>query len=106
MAALPLPLPSLLSLQPNFKDPGPHDNGRYSDHMLPEVEVKDFRKGAQCAKGSSIAIAEKHNLKNLAVKRILQEEHGNVIEVALIKDRKTGQHQAKVVTVEDMIDGR
>eukprot|EP00256_Glycine_max_P057559 XP_014625424.1 uncharacterized protein LOC100784132 isoform X2 [Glycine max] len=30
-----------------FKDPGPHGNGRYSDHMLPEVEVKDFRKGAQ-----------------------------------------------------------
>ncbi|KAL2317887.1 hypothetical protein Fmac_031763 [Flemingia macrophylla] len=27
-----------------FKDPGLHDNGRYSDHMLPEVEVKDFRK--------------------------------------------------------------
>ncbi|KAL2338933.1 hypothetical protein Fmac_013379 [Flemingia macrophylla] len=38
--------------------------------------------------------------------RPLFEEHGNVIEVALIKDRKTGQHQAKVVTVEDMIDGR
>ncbi|KAG4959125.1 hypothetical protein JHK87_035758 [Glycine soja] len=30
-----------------FKDPGPHGNGRYSDRMLPEVEVKDFRKGAQ-----------------------------------------------------------
>ncbi|KAI5415063.1 glycosyltransferase BC10 [Lathyrus oleraceus] len=30
-----------------FKDPGPHGNGRYSEHMLPEVEVKDFRKGAQ-----------------------------------------------------------
>lgn len=31
----------------SFKDPGPHGNGRYSEHMLPEVEVKDFRKGAQ-----------------------------------------------------------
>ncbi|KAM7260677.1 hypothetical protein ACFE04_011350 [Oxalis oulophora] len=30
-----------------FKDPGPHGNGRYSEHMLPEVEMKDFRKGAQ-----------------------------------------------------------
>ncbi|GKV20419.1 hypothetical protein SLEP1_g30547 [Rubroshorea leprosula] len=30
-----------------FRDPGPHGNGRYSDHMLPEVEKKDFRKGAQ-----------------------------------------------------------
>lgn len=31
----------------SFKDPGPVGNGRYSDHMLPEIEVKDFRKGAQ-----------------------------------------------------------
>ncbi|KAE8660289.1 putative Eukaryotic aspartyl protease family protein [Hibiscus syriacus] len=30
-----------------FVDPGPHGNGRYSAHMLPEVEEKDFRKGAQ-----------------------------------------------------------
>ncbi|KAK4783384.1 hypothetical protein SAY86_007758 [Trapa natans] len=30
-----------------FYDPGPHGNGRYSQHMLPEVEKKDFRKGAQ-----------------------------------------------------------
>ncbi|PHT75692.1 hypothetical protein T459_19214 [Capsicum annuum] len=30
-----------------FEDPGPHGSGRYSDHMLPEVEKKDFRKGAQ-----------------------------------------------------------
>ncbi|KAB5514749.1 hypothetical protein DKX38_028655 [Salix brachista] len=30
-----------------FYDPGPHGNGRYSEHMLPEVEMKDFRKGAQ-----------------------------------------------------------
>lgn len=30
-----------------FEDPGPHGNGRYSDHMLPEVEKKDFRKGSQ-----------------------------------------------------------
>ncbi|KAK4257723.1 hypothetical protein QN277_007278 [Acacia crassicarpa] len=30
-----------------FRDPGPHGNGRYSEHMLPEVEVKNFRKGAQ-----------------------------------------------------------
>ncbi|KAL3585572.1 hypothetical protein D5086_012439 [Populus alba] len=30
-----------------FYDPGPHGNGRYSEHMLPEIELKDFRKGAQ-----------------------------------------------------------
>lgn len=30
-----------------FKDPGPHGSGRYSEHMLPEVDKKDFRKGAQ-----------------------------------------------------------
>ena len=31
----------------SFEDPGPHGNGRYSQHMLPEVEKKDFRKGSQ-----------------------------------------------------------
>ncbi|KAI4316235.1 hypothetical protein L6164_024234 [Bauhinia variegata] len=30
-----------------FWDPGPHGNGRYIEHMLPEVEKKDFRKGSQ-----------------------------------------------------------
>ncbi|KAL3625944.1 hypothetical protein CASFOL_029493 [Castilleja foliolosa] len=30
-----------------FEDPGPHGSGRYSENMLPEVEKKDFRKGAQ-----------------------------------------------------------
>ncbi|XP_022996487.1 uncharacterized protein LOC111491719 [Cucurbita maxima] len=30
-----------------FNDPGPHGNGRYSERMLPEIEMKDFRKGAQ-----------------------------------------------------------
>lgn len=31
----------------SFRDPGPVGNGRYSEHMLPEVEIKDFRTGAQ-----------------------------------------------------------
>ncbi|KAJ3696265.1 hypothetical protein LUZ60_001642 [Juncus effusus] len=31
----------------SFEDPGPHGSGRYSEHMLPEIEKKDFRKGAQ-----------------------------------------------------------
>lgn len=31
----------------SFEDPGPHGSGRYSEHMLPEVEKSDFRKGAQ-----------------------------------------------------------
>ncbi|XP_059645238.1 glycosyltransferase BC10 [Cornus florida] len=30
-----------------FVDPGPHGGGRYSPHMMPEVEYKDFRKGSQ-----------------------------------------------------------
>ncbi|KAJ7966069.1 Core-2/I-branching beta-1,6-N-acetylglucosaminyltransferase family protein [Quillaja saponaria] len=30
-----------------FVDPGPHGTGRYSEHMLPEVEKRDFRKGSQ-----------------------------------------------------------
>ncbi|XP_061364341.1 glycosyltransferase BC10-like [Gastrolobium bilobum] len=30
-----------------YVDQGPHGNGRYSEHMLPEVEKKDFRKGSQ-----------------------------------------------------------
>lgn len=31
----------------SFEDPGPHGNGRYSEHLLPEVEKRDWRKGAQ-----------------------------------------------------------
>ncbi|KAL5199249.1 hypothetical protein ABZP36_020452 [Zizania latifolia] len=30
-----------------FDDPGPHGTGRYSDHMLPEIVKRDWRKGAQ-----------------------------------------------------------
>ncbi|PSS20755.1 Xylosyltransferase [Actinidia chinensis var. chinensis] len=30
-----------------FEDPGPHGSGRYSEHMLPEVEKSYFRKGSQ-----------------------------------------------------------
>lgn len=36
-----------ISFIDSFPDPGPHGNGRYSEHMLPEVEKKYFRKGAQ-----------------------------------------------------------
>jgi hypothetical protein len=31
----------------SFDDPGPHGAGRYSDHMLPEIVKRDWRKGAQ-----------------------------------------------------------
>ena len=31
----------------SFEDPGPHGTGRYLDNMLPEIEKKDWRKGAQ-----------------------------------------------------------
>ncbi|XP_031476978.1 glycosyltransferase BC10-like [Nymphaea colorata] len=30
-----------------FEDSGPHGTGRYSTNMLPEIETKDWRKGAQ-----------------------------------------------------------
>ncbi|PKA57870.1 hypothetical protein AXF42_Ash012409 [Apostasia shenzhenica] len=30
-----------------FHDPGPHGTGRFSEHMLPEIEKKDWRKGSQ-----------------------------------------------------------
>ncbi|URD97855.1 Core-2/I-Branching enzyme [Musa troglodytarum] len=30
-----------------FWDPGPHGNARYTEHMLLEIEEKDFRKGSQ-----------------------------------------------------------
>lgn len=38
-------MPNYLFL--SFDDPGPHGAGRYSDHMLPEIVKKDWRKGAQ-----------------------------------------------------------
>ncbi|MFQ6659690.1 hypothetical protein Gotur_028485 [Gossypium turneri] len=31
----------------SFVDLGPHGSGRYSEHMMPEVEKDDFRKGSQ-----------------------------------------------------------
>ncbi|XWS70601.1 hypothetical protein CRYUN_Cryun03dG0060400 [Craigia yunnanensis] len=31
----------------SFVDLGPHGTGRYSEHMMPEVEKNDFRKGSQ-----------------------------------------------------------
>lgn len=31
----------------SFKDPGPHGSGRYSVEMYPEIDERDFRKGAQ-----------------------------------------------------------
>ncbi|MQL95588.1 hypothetical protein Taro_028263 [Colocasia esculenta] len=30
-----------------FEDPGPHGAGRYSEHMMPEIEKEDWRKGSQ-----------------------------------------------------------
>ncbi|KAL7590854.1 glycosyltransferase BC10 [Lactuca sativa] len=36
-----------ISFIDSFEDPGPHGSGRYSNRMLPEVEKKFFRKGAQ-----------------------------------------------------------
>ncbi|XP_073150035.1 glycosyltransferase BC10 isoform X2 [Henckelia pumila] len=36
-----------ISFIDSFEDPGPHGSGRYIEHMLPEVEKKHFRKGAQ-----------------------------------------------------------
>ncbi|MBA0795302.1 hypothetical protein Gohar_006174 [Gossypium harknessii] len=45
-----------------FVDPGPHGNGRYSTRMLPEVEEKDFRKGAQPFADGKNCIADEHYL--------------------------------------------
>ncbi|XP_062223937.1 glycosyltransferase BC10-like [Phragmites australis] len=44
-----------------FLDPGPHGSGRYSTEMLPEIEQRDFRKGAQW-----FAVTRRHALVILA----------------------------------------
>ncbi|OEL26374.1 hypothetical protein BAE44_0012607 [Dichanthelium oligosanthes] len=44
-----------------FLDPGPHGTGRYSTEMLPEIEQRNFRKGAQW-----FAITRRHALLILA----------------------------------------
>lgn len=31
----------------SFEDLGPDGSGRYSEHMMPEVDKQDFRKGSQ-----------------------------------------------------------
>ncbi|PWA96696.1 core-2/I-branching beta-1,6-N-acetylglucosaminyltransferase family protein [Artemisia annua] len=36
-----------ISFIDSFSDPGPYGSGRYSEHMLPEVDKRFFRKGAQ-----------------------------------------------------------
>ncbi|KAE8806802.1 hypothetical protein D1007_16888 [Hordeum vulgare] len=36
-----------ISFVDSFDDPGPHGAGRYSEHMLPEIVKRDWRKGAQ-----------------------------------------------------------
>ncbi|GER36172.1 Core-2/I-branching beta-1,6-N-acetylglucosaminyltransferase family protein [Striga asiatica] len=50
-----------INTEPNFcsfDDPGPHGTGRYSENMLPEVEKKDFRKGAQVILGKMDVLLE------------------------------------------------
>ncbi|KAA3471603.1 RNA polymerase sigma factor for flagellar operon [Gossypium australe] len=49
-------------LSDSFVDPGPHGNGRYSTRMLPEIEEKDFRKGAQPFADGKNCIADEHYL--------------------------------------------
>jgi len=44
-----------------FKDPGPHGTGRYSIEMFPEIDERDFRKGAQW-----FAVTRRHALMILA----------------------------------------
>ncbi|KAI8020494.1 Glycosyltransferase BC10 [Camellia lanceoleosa] len=46
------------------EDPGPHGTGMYSEHMLPEVEKADFRKGAQwfTMKGQHAVVVVADNL--------------------------------------------
>ncbi|XP_047322240.1 glycosyltransferase BC10-like [Impatiens glandulifera] len=38
---------SNISFIDSFDDPGPHGIDRYTEHMLPEIEKKHFRKGSQ-----------------------------------------------------------
>ncbi|XP_058113562.1 glycosyltransferase BC10-like isoform X5 [Magnolia sinica] len=49
-------------LSDSFEDPGPHGAGRYSDHMLPEIEKKDWRKGAQPGMEGRNCYADEHYL--------------------------------------------
>ncbi|KXG20539.1 hypothetical protein SORBI_3010G218300 [Sorghum bicolor] len=44
-----------------FKDPGPHGSGRYAPEMYPEIDERDFRKGAQW-----FAVTRRHALMILA----------------------------------------
>jgi hypothetical protein len=47
----------------SFLDPGPHGSGRYSPEMFPEIEQRDFRKGAQVHLCSITSVfCKKHNL--------------------------------------------
>ncbi|XP_031736984.1 glycosyltransferase BC10 isoform X2 [Cucumis sativus] len=48
-----------------FEDPGPHGTGRYSEHMLPEIEKKDFRKGSQRTKEGPNCYADEHYFPTL-----------------------------------------
>lgn len=51
----------------SFEDPGPHGNGRYSEHMLPEIEMKDFRKGAQVQHISLSSIISLYKLCSISM---------------------------------------
>ncbi|XP_066370060.1 glycosyltransferase BC10-like isoform X3 [Miscanthus floridulus] len=48
-----------------FDDPGPHGAGRYSDHMLPEIVKKDWRKGAQPGNEWHNCYSDEHYLPTL-----------------------------------------
>ncbi|CAN1825500.1 Glycosyltransferase BC10 [Linum perenne] len=47
----------------SYVDPGPHGNGRYSEHMSPEVHYADFRKGAQPNMNGKNCYADEHYLQ-------------------------------------------
>nr|KJB82748.1 hypothetical protein B456_013G212000 [Gossypium raimondii] len=46
----------------SFVDLGPHGSGRYSEHMMPEVEKDDFRKGSQPNMEGRNCYADEHYL--------------------------------------------
>lgn len=63
--SLPYPFFSFLK---SYVDTGPHGNGRYIEHMLPEVEKKNFRKGSQVIfYGCYVPLVKSLNFYSIAV---------------------------------------
>ncbi|KAL8115082.1 hypothetical protein AgCh_021781 [Apium graveolens] len=89
-----------------FRDPGPHGRGRYSEHMLPEVEKKDFYKGAQVHYKFELMQETLYLTMNLidrllAIQPVVQKKLQLVEITALLLACK--YEEAAVSVVEDLI---